>query len=83
MGVEKKVKDISRRDFMKTAGALALAAGMGANLILPGGACGSKKKLKILQWVHTDYDFNSWFQNYCKEWGKKNDTEVNLKFASE
>ena len=83
MGVEKKVEDISRCDFMKTAGALALAAGMGANIILPGGACASKKKLKILQWAHTDSDFNWWFQNYCKEWGKKNDTEVNLKFASE
>ena len=83
MGVEKKVKDISRRDFMKAAGAWALAAGMGANIILPGDACASKKKLKILQWIHTDHDFNWWFQNYCKEWGKKNDTEVNLKLASE
>ena len=83
MGVEKKVKDISRRDFMKTAGALALAAGMGANLILPGGACASKKKLKILQWTHTDLDYRWWFSKYCEEWGKKNDTEVYLKFASE
>jgi len=81
MRVEKKVKDISRRDFMKTAGVLALAAGMGANIILPGSAYASKKKLKILQWTHTDSDFDYWFWNYCKEWGKKNDTEVKLNCA--
>jgi hypothetical protein len=75
--------DISRRNFIKNAGAWALVAGMGANIILPGGAYASKKKLKILQWSHTDSDFNFWFQRYCKEWGKKNDTEVNLTYSSE
>jgi hypothetical protein len=83
MGVGKKVKDISRRDFMKTAGAWALAAGMGANTILPDSACASKKKLKILQWSHTDSEFNWWFQTYCKEWGKENETEVDLKIIPE
>jgi len=83
MGVEKKGKDISRRDFVKTAGAWALAAGMGANIVLPGGACASKRKLKILQWTHTDPEFDRWFRDYCKEWGKKNDTEVTLNRASE
>ena len=82
MGVDKKVKDISRRNFMKTAGAWALAAGMGTNIILPGGACASKKDLNIAQWRHTDPEFDYWFKNYCKEWGKKNDTEVNLIPAS-
>lgn len=78
MAVEKKVKDISRRDFIKTAGAWTLAAGMGANIILPSRAQASKKKLKIFQWVHTDPDFEMWFQNYCNEWGRKNETEVIL-----
>jgi anaerobic selenocysteine-containing dehydrogenase len=81
MAVEKKMKDISRRDFIKTAGAVALAAGMGANIILPSRAKASKKKLKILQWTHTDPDFEMWFWNYCKDWGKKNDTEVMLNCA--
>jgi hypothetical protein len=83
MAVEKKVKDISRRDFIKTAGAVALAAGMGANIILPSKAQASKKKLKILHWTHTDSDFDWWFEGYCKEWGEKNDTEVHLKRGSE
>jgi len=81
MGVQKKVKHISRRDFIKTAGALSLAVGMGANIVLPGRACASKKKLKILQWTHTDPDYNWWFWNYCKEWGKKNDPVVQLNRA--
>lgn len=83
MATKKRAKDITRRDFMKTAGTWALAAGMGANILLPTGASASKKKLKILQWTHTDSDFNWWFQNYCKEWGKKNDTEVYLELVSE
>jgi anaerobic selenocysteine-containing dehydrogenase len=81
MAVEKKVKDISRRDFIKTAGAVALAAGMGANIILPNNSQANKKKLRIVQWTHTDLDFETWFWNYCKEWGKKNDTEVILNCA--
>jgi hypothetical protein len=81
MAVEKKAKDISRRDFVKTAGVWTLAAGMGANIILPRRAQANKKKLKILQWTHTDPDFDYWFWNYCKEWGKKNDTEVKLNCA--
>jgi anaerobic selenocysteine-containing dehydrogenase len=81
MGVKAKIKAISRRDFIKTAGALSLAAGMGANVFLPGRARASNKKLKILQWAHTDPDFDWWFWNYCQEWGKKNDTEVILNCA--
>jgi hypothetical protein len=78
MGAEKKAKTISRREFIKTACVFSLASGMGAHILLPGRACASKKKLKILQWTHTDPDFDWWFWNYCQEWGKKNDTEVIL-----
>lgn len=58
MPLEKKVKCICKRDFLKTAGTWALAAGIGANIILPDGVNASKKKLKILQWMHTDPDFD-------------------------
>jgi multiple sugar transport system substrate-binding protein len=72
-------KRITRRDFIKTAGASALAAGLGANLILPHRSfgAGAKKTLKILQWVHFVPAFDKWFnETYVKEWGQKNDTEV-------
>ena len=72
-------KRFTRRDFIKTAGASALAAGLGTNLILPKRSfgAGAKKTLKILQWVHFVPAFDKWFnETYVKEWGQKNDTEV-------
>jgi multiple sugar transport system substrate-binding protein len=72
-------KRITRRDFIKTAGVSALAAGLGTNLILPKRSfgAGAKKTLKILQWVHFVPAFDKWFnETYVKEWGQKNDTEV-------
>lgn len=80
---KKRPQGISRRDFLKTAGALALAAGTGASIVLPGAARASKKKLKILQWTHTESDFIGWFWNYCKDWGNRNDVEVEMKQTSE
>ncbi len=73
----KKLKDISRRDFIKTAGTGVVAAGLGANIIIPGRVRAGRKKLKILQWSHFVSPFDKWFDNtYVKEWGKKNGTEV-------
>ena len=71
----------TRRDFIKTAAAGALTAGLGAPLILPGRSHGAaaKKTLKILQWVHFVPAFDKWFnEKYVKEWGEKNNTEVTV-----
>ena len=78
MAGEMKFKDISRRDFIKTAGAFALGAGMGANLLFSGNARADQKKLKIQQWTHTDSEFRGWFSEFCEQWGRKNDTEVDV-----
>jgi hypothetical protein len=67
---------------MKTAGAWALAAGVGANIIFPVAAFANKNKLSILQWAHTDPDFDFWLWKYCQEWGIKNDTEVTINSVS-
>ena len=48
----KKRGSISRREFIKAAGAGALAAGLGPAIIIPGRAHAAKKKLTIFQWVH-------------------------------
>ncbi len=67
----------SRRDFLRTTGAGAVAAGLGANIIMPGRAGAAKKTLKILQWVHFVPAYDEWFnKKLAKEWGEKNDTEV-------
>jgi multiple sugar transport system substrate-binding protein len=73
-------KRFSRRQFIQATGAGALAAGLGANIIVPGRGHGAAKKtLKILQWVHFVPAYDKWFnEKYVKEWGQKNDTEVTV-----
>jgi len=72
-------RDLSRRDFVKAAGA-ALAAGS-----LPALSCADKslrsaprrRTLKILQWSHFVPRYDQWFDNvYTREWGAKHGTEV-------
>jgi multiple sugar transport system substrate-binding protein len=74
---EKKKGSFSRREFIKVAGAGAIAAGVGPAIIIPERSYAAKKKLKILQWVHFVPPYDEWFnKTYVKEWGEKNDTEV-------
>ena len=68
---------VSRRDFIKAAGSVALVAGVGANIIVPSRARAQQKTLKILQWNHFVPGYDKWFNNeYIKEWGEKNNTNV-------
>ncbi|MGH7429021.1 MAG: ABC transporter substrate-binding protein, partial [Candidatus Methylomirabilaceae bacterium] len=68
-------RGVSRRDFLKAAGAV--AAGIGANIIIPGRSRAAKKTLRILQWNHFVPGYDKWFNGtYVKEWGRKHDTEV-------
>ena len=68
---------ISRRDFLTTAGSIALAAGMGSSVIAPGRASAQQKTLKILQWHHFVPAYDEWFNKvYTKEWGANNNTRV-------
>ena len=77
MTQEKKVKGVSRRDFIKATGAGVVAAGFGANIIIPRRARAGRNKLKIYAFGHIVPSFDKWFDNtYVKEWGEKNDTEV-------
>jgi multiple sugar transport system substrate-binding protein len=62
----------TRRDVVKAAGTAAAAG-----LLLPRKGRAAKKTLKILQWNHFVPGYDKWFNNqYIKEWGEKNDTEV-------
>jgi multiple sugar transport system substrate-binding protein len=66
---------LSRRKFLKATGVA--AAGIGANIIIPGRSDAAKKTLKILQWNHFVPGYDKWFNGtYIKEWGQKNNTEV-------
>jgi multiple sugar transport system substrate-binding protein len=62
----------TRRELITAAGT-ATAAGV----LLPKRARAAKKTLRILQWNHFVPGYDKWFNNqYIKEWGEKNDTEV-------
>ncbi len=70
---------VNRRDFLKTTGTGALAAGVGAHVSRPRLALAAAKKLRILQWVHFVPAYDEWFnKKYAVEWGQKNDTEVTV-----
>ena len=68
---------ISRRQLLHTAGSVALAAGVGARIIIPGRANAQQKTLKILQLKHFVPAYDKWFnETYTKAWGEKNNTRV-------
>ena len=70
---------VNRRKFLRTTGVGAVAAGLGANIIVPGRASAQRKRLRILQWVHFVPAYDEWFnKKYAVEWGQKNDTEVTV-----
>lgn len=65
----------TRRSLIRTAAGAAAVAGPFV-LTRPARAA---KTLKILQWSHFVPAYDKWFNNeYVKEWGKKNDTEVTV-----
>ncbi|UCG12033.1 MAG: extracellular solute-binding protein [Deltaproteobacteria bacterium] len=70
---------ITRRDFIKTAGAGVLAAGLGPTIFIPRQARAAGKELKILQWAHfvPRYD-QEWFDNFAQKWGEANGVEVTV-----
>jgi len=68
-------RGVTRRQVVKTAAAIGIAASVGP-FVIPRPAKAAKT-LKILQWVHFVPRYDKWFNNtYIKEWGKANDTEV-------
>jgi multiple sugar transport system substrate-binding protein len=69
---------VDRRDLIKTAATIGLMAGISPVLkVRP--AYAAKKTLKILQWSHFVPAYDKWFNDeYVKEWGDKNDTEVTV-----
>ena len=68
-------RGLSRRDVIKTAASVGLAASVGPFFhVNPARAA---KTLKILQWNHFVPGYDKWFNTiYVKEWGEKNNTEV-------
>ncbi len=75
---DKKGKGVSRRDFIKFAGAGGIAAGaLGPAFLFPERAAAQQKTLKILQWSHFVPAYDTWFNGtFAKQWGEKHNTNV-------
>ena len=72
---QRLIRSVSRRNFIKGAGAL--SAGLTTALLVPGRASAQQKTLKILQWNHFVPGYDKWFnETYVKAWGEKNNTNV-------
>ncbi|HXN42733.1 MAG TPA: twin-arginine translocation signal domain-containing protein, partial [Xanthobacteraceae bacterium] len=71
---------ITRRGFLKRAGAAAGAAGLAPAISAPfvATALAQTKTLKILQWSHFVPQYDTWFDAFAKDWGKKNGTGVTV-----
>jgi multiple sugar transport system substrate-binding protein len=66
----------SKRDFIKTAGALALSSGAAPGLLRSARAA-TRKTLKIMQWNHFVPAFDVWFNKvFVPRWGEENNTDV-------
>jgi multiple sugar transport system substrate-binding protein len=72
---------MTRREFIKVAGAGALAAGVAG--ATPVRARAQRKTLRIIQWSHFVPAYDKWFDGkFTREWGEKNDTEVTVDHIS-
>jgi Bacterial extracellular solute-binding protein len=79
-------KPVSRRDFVKTGGLLALGATAFPTILTScatfgggtSGGGGGHKTLKILQWSHFVPAYDKWFDPWVKDWGDKNNVTATV-----
>src|SRR6516225_1768660 len=71
---------ITRRGFLNRAGAAAGAAALAPAISAPfvADALAQTKTLKILQWSHFVPQYDTWFDAFAKDWGKKNGVAVTV-----
>src|SRR5438093_1789108 len=79
-GGNKQNRSITRRYFLKTSGVAAGAAGLAPALSAPfvSTALAQTKTLKVIQWSHFVTKFDTWFDGFAKDWGKKNGITVTI-----
>jgi multiple sugar transport system substrate-binding protein len=75
-----KQGSVTRRHFLKTTSAIAGAAGLAPALSAPfvSTALAQTKTLKVIQWSHFVPQFDTWFDGFAKDWGKKNGITVTI-----
>src|SRR5262245_36227764 len=70
----------TRRDFLKTVGLAAGAAGLAPAVSAPfvSTALAETKTLKILDWSHFIPEYDKWLDGFARDWGKKNGVTVTV-----
>src|SRR6516165_7857639 len=73
-------RSLTRRDFLKTTGAIAGAAGLAPTLSAPfvSVARADTTALSIVQWAHFVPAYDTWFDKFAKDWGEKNKIAVTV-----
>ena len=80
-GEELLTRSVTRRDFVKKGGLLALSASTLPTILLAcstGGTSTGRKTLKILQWSHFVPAYDKWFDPWAKAWGEQNNATVTV-----
>ena len=80
MPVKKTSESVTRRSFLKQTGAVAGAAGLAPVVSAPfvSRAMAQTKAVTILQWSHFVPAFDTWFDQFAADWGKKNGVAVTV-----
>ncbi|HEY7549913.1 MAG TPA: extracellular solute-binding protein [Hyphomicrobiaceae bacterium] len=75
----------TRREFLKTVGLAAGAAGLGPAVSAPfvSTALAQTKTLTIVQWSHFVPAYDVWFDKFAKDWGDKNHIAVTVDHINE
>ncbi|HKP63869.1 MAG TPA: extracellular solute-binding protein [Polyangiales bacterium] len=77
--MNKPVRGVTRRDFVKKLGVAAAVTGSAPLLTRRVFGQAQRKKLKIAQWSHFVPEYDKWFDTvFCKQWGDKNNTDVTV-----
>src|SRR5579885_2582549 len=73
-------RPVTRRNFLKTSGLAAGAAGLAPMLSAPfvSRALADNKSLSIVQWSHFVPAYDTWFDKFAKDWGEKNKIAVTV-----
>src|SRR5262249_9796345 len=79
-GEKPSASTITRRGFLKRAGAAAGAAGLAPAISAPfvADALAQTKTLRIIQWSHFVPQYDTWFDAFAKDWGKQNGISVTV-----
>jgi multiple sugar transport system substrate-binding protein len=80
LGGNKQKRSVTRRNFLRTSGLVAGAAGLAPVVSAPfvSRALADNKSLSIVQWSHFVPAYDTWFDKFTQDWGEKNKVAVTV-----